>query len=93
MRRAEAEPGAQRFDFGAAGLDLACQGHVEPLRVDGQLVGGLIVFRDREAADEMDSLLVEQAGQRVTGAAPAERLCDGLVQVDQGTEGSCLGCQ
>ncbi len=61
VRRAGSRSGIHRFDFAPYGLDVSCDGHIEPLKVDGQLVGALIVFRDRESADEMDNLLVEQA--------------------------------
>ncbi|MFO0997116.1 MAG: helix-turn-helix domain-containing protein [Alphaproteobacteria bacterium] len=59
VRRAQA--GSQRFDLTASGLDIALDGHVEPLTVEGQVVGALIVFRGKAAGDEMDNLLIEQA--------------------------------
>jgi DNA-binding PucR family transcriptional regulator len=49
------------LDFAVAGVDVRRPAVVESLEVDGQTVGGLVVFRDDGSADELDALAVDQA--------------------------------
>jgi purine catabolism regulator len=81
------------IDLAETGIAFARQAHVEPLRVDHEIVGALIIFPRRDRLDEFDVLIAQEAkfalsaqlmrahtGQRQQASELTdlfERLCDG----------------
>ena len=61
----QAEPAGFRkrcaIDLSAVGIPFGHDAFVEPLQVDGETVGGLIIFPRQRALDELDYLIAQEA--------------------------------
>lgn len=52
---------AHRIDFRDLGLDLDAKAHVEPLSVNGERVGGLILFCEKRGLDDLEIVTAQEA--------------------------------